>query len=334
MTTSASAPPLKVSAYAPFAPATTVEVAWWAAMVHSMGLDRLWFGQPATVDVAQGIAFAAGRGHRCPVGSGVTLTPTRHVMQTALELRGLVSTTGHRVVACFSPGDPVVQKAFTGAAYRSPFTATTEFLTALRGLLSGKPTTVDGTYVTVDARQPGPDVTDDVEIGLGVLRPRMAELAGALADSLITWLATPAYLHEVLLPAVDAGAATADRPRPRTVTTLHAVLAADDADPLHLAHRAVGTHLRAPHYQDLLTRCGIPVRDGGASALRAVLDHGVVTYGPPEDVAARAAALRRAGADEVAVVLHHPEGASRERAVEDWSAIRDACAGLRAGGAA
>ncbi|MER6841096.1 LLM class flavin-dependent oxidoreductase [Streptomyces platensis] len=73
---------------------------------------------------------------------------------------------------------------------------------------------LDGDYVTCHtglAAFPTPKV----DIGLGVLRPGMARLAGHIADVAITWLTPAAYLRDTVIPALRAGAESAGRPVPR-----------------------------------------------------------------------------------------------------------------------
>ncbi|MBY6352372.1 LLM class flavin-dependent oxidoreductase [Rhodococcoides corynebacterioides] len=320
--TAPSAPSL--SAYAPWSAPGIADAAWWVALAASTGLDRVWFGQQSSVSVLGGIGYAAGRGHRVPVGSAVTLIPTTTPYAAALDLRALADLVGDRpgtppVSAYFSPGYPEIHRALTGTPWTSPLTTTREFVAALRGLLAGGRVDVRGEHITTVIDSPAPDVRDRVEIGLGVLRPAMARLAGEIADGVVTWLATPDYLAETLVPALDEGAATAGRRRPRVVTTLHAGLDVPAAEATDLVRRAVGPHLRAPHYRDMLRRDGLDLtgtlddRD-----IARVLDRGLVTIGDADRIASRAADLAEAGADEVSVVLHRPDGATRADIADAW----------------
>lgn len=319
-----------LSAYAPWSAPGIADAAWWVALAASTGLDRLWFGQQSSVSVLGGVGYAAGRGHRVPVGSAVTLVPTTTPYATALELRALADLVGERpgtppVSAYFSPGYPEIHRALTGTPWASPLTTTREFVAALRGLLAGGRVDVRGERITTVFDSPAPDVSDRVDIGLGVLRPAMARLAGEIADGVVTWLATPDYLAEVLVPALDDGSASAGRRRPRVVTTLHAGLDVTAAEAPDVIRRAIGPHLSAPHYRDMLRRDGLELtgtlddRD-----IARVLDHGLVTVGDADRVAARAGELAEAGADEVSVVLHLPDGATRADIADAWRRIATA----------
>jgi 5,10-methylenetetrahydromethanopterin reductase len=314
--------PVRLSAYAPYAAPDVQDAAWWVALASSLDLDRLWFGQQSSVSVLGGVGYAAGRGHRHPLGTAVTLMPTTTPFDAALDLRSLAQLSDHRVSACFSPGYPAVQTALAGRRWASPLTATREFLTAVRGLLAGGSVDVRGEYVSCTFTSPAPDVSDRVDLGLGVLRPGLARLAGELADCAVTWLASPDHLSTTLVPALQAGADDAGRARPRVVATLHAAPGVAEADAPAVVRRAIGPHLSAPHYRDMLRRDGFDI-DGPVTHdhLVGALDRGLVTVGDISDILDRAADLTAAGADEVAVVLHHADGATRGDIADTWGAL-------------
>ena len=187
--------------------------------------------------------------------------PFRHPLEAALQARSLAVTTGHPVVAGFGPGAAVLQKSVLGAPYASPLTAVREYLTIVGGLLAGQAVEHQGEYFSCRINmgwQPGPPV----ELGLGVLRPAMARLAGELADVAITWLTPAGYLRDVIVPALREGARAAGRPVPRLAAIVPVALSAPDRDPADLVLAANSGHLSMPHYQDMLRRSGIEVDPG------------------------------------------------------------------------
>ena len=141
--------------------------------------------------------------------------------------------------------------------------------------------------------QPGPPV----ELGLGVLRPAMARLAGELADVAITWLTPAGYLRDVIVPALREGARAAGRPVPR--------LAANRArGPERARSRPGGDlvlaansgHLSMPHYQDMLRRSGIEVDpDNLAVTAKGVVASNAFVSGDPGELRAALQEYRTAG---------------------------------------
>jgi alkanesulfonate monooxygenase SsuD/methylene tetrahydromethanopterin reductase-like flavin-dependent oxidoreductase (luciferase family) len=214
------------------------------------------------------------------MGTSVTLMPLSHPFQAALQARSLAALTGQPVVAGLGTGPQPFVRALRGQAYASPLTAVREYASTVRGLLAGDRVDLRGEYHAMSGALTAME-TPPVELGLGVLRPRMAELAGELADVAITWLTPPDYLAEVLVPALTAGAERAGRPRPRVTSVVHVSLDAPDRDHLQVVAAASHAHLRAPHYADML------------------VDSGTAAVGSADEILRAVSAYRDAGADEV-----------------------------------
>lgn len=311
--------PPRLGAFWPYTPTNLDEVLRWVELVNAGPYGRLWTGQSSVVDTTGAVAYAAGAGYRCSIGLGVQIIPMHNPVSTAQHIRVLSHAARAEVQVCFSPGDPAVQAAFTGRRYRSPLTATREFIAAVRALLDGTPGDPDGDYFPLGAQMPAAPLSSPVSIGIGVLRERMAELAGQVADTAVTWLTPPRYIHDVVAPALRGGAAAADRSVPHLVVPVHAALAAPNRDPRAITKRAIGTHLGLRHYQEMFASAGlgpaIQASRGIDAAVDGALEEGVLTYGSTHDIADRVAQVIAAGADEVPLVLHQPN--------QGWSSTRD-----------
>lgn len=291
------------SVHLPFLPVRAEQVLPVAALVSRAAECRLWLGQSLTVEPHQLFAYCAGRGLQVPVGTSVTLMPLRHPFEAALQARSLAQLTGHPLVAGYGPGSADFQRALLGSRYRSPLTAAREYLTAVRSLLSGDPVHLDGEYAKVSAALP-PIPHPRVDLGLGVLRPGMARLAGEIADVAITWLCPPGYLRDVLVPEIRAAARAANRPAPRVVSVVHVAERKPRRDPVRLALGVSRMHLRSPHYVDMLGRAGVSVRaDDPESGARALVDAGVFLSGGTAELVEGLDAYRAAGVDEIVLNL-------------------------------
>jgi alkanesulfonate monooxygenase SsuD/methylene tetrahydromethanopterin reductase-like flavin-dependent oxidoreductase (luciferase family) len=307
----------------PFVPRRPEQLLPFAGLVHWTGAHRLWQGQGMTTEPYQGFAHAAGAGFRVPTGLGVTLMPMKHPYEAALQAKSLSLMTGESVVAGFGPGSRDMQTALRGEPYRSPLTAAREYLAAVRGALTGTPEAVEGEYWYQAARLaplPGPVV----ELGLGVLRPGMAKVAGELADVAITWLTPARYLGEVIVPALKAGAEKAGRAVPRVAAIVPLAFAADGRDPAKLALASNGAHLSLPHYRDMLRKGHVPIGEGAFDSASpegdalALVKGDAFLYGSGEEVVDRLGAYRAAGVDEIVLnvtgvaSLEGPVAASQE----------------------
>ncbi|MFJ9417492.1 LLM class flavin-dependent oxidoreductase [Streptomyces sp. NPDC101227] len=283
----------------PFAPSEPEEILPFAGLVHRSGAHRLWQGQAPANDPHQTFTFAAASGFRVPVGIGVALMPFRHPYDAALQAANLAQTMGRPVTVGYGPGAADLQRGLLGAPYARPLAAAREYLTVMRGLLEKGSADHVGEYYTCRAHLwqiPRPPV----EIGLGVLRPRMARLAGEVADVAITWLTPASYLRSVVIPQLRAGAEAAGRPVPRLVAMVPLALAGPGRDGAEFALESNEGHMRLPHYADMLRRSGIDLdMTAPRRSAEAVIAGGAFVYGELERVVAELRAFEEAGVDDV-----------------------------------
>jgi alkanesulfonate monooxygenase SsuD/methylene tetrahydromethanopterin reductase-like flavin-dependent oxidoreductase (luciferase family) len=290
-----------VSVLLPIVPTRAEQAAPFAAFVQWRGARALWQGQVLLNEQHQIMAQLSGLGMRVPFGLGVSLMPLRHPVQAAIEARTLAAASGHPVTAGFGPGARVFQRMALGAPYASPLTACREYLTIVRALLDGREIDQSGEYFSYTGSIPA-SPAPPVEVGLGVLRPGMARLAGEVADVAITWLTPPSYVRDVIVPALTEGARAAGRPVPRVVSVVAMAAAAGSRVPREAVAAGSSGHFAMPHYQDMLERAGVGVVPGDpvATADALIAARGALT-GSTDDIRAGITAYHEAGADEVVV---------------------------------
>lgn len=290
----------QLSVLVPCVPRRVEQVLPYAGLVRWTSAARLWQGQSMLVEPHHGFVAAAGAGFRVPTGIGVSLMPLRHPYEAALQARSVALATGESVIAGFGPGSLDLQRHLLGEAYPKPLRVAREYVAAVRGLLTGEVTTVEGDHLTMTA-QLAPAVAPKVEVGLGVLRPGMARLAGEVADASISWLTPPDYLREVIIPAIDRGVDRAGGDtRPRVVAMVPTVVQHDDTDPEKVALASNAAHFAAPHYQDMLRRAGVDIKaDDVPAVARGAIEAGAVVTGDLDTVLKRIRAYAEAGVDEV-----------------------------------
>lgn len=273
----------------------------FARLVVDGYADRLYLGQSLILESHLALAHLAASGVRVPVGTSVTLTPLRHPVEAALQARSLAAMTGSSYVAGYGVSEPGTVAAMRGAPYASPRTAAADYVRAVRALLDGEAVEMASAYTPTRLRLP-PLEHPPVAVGLGVLRPGMAQTAGEVADAAITWLTPPRYIEEQLIPAIERGAERTGRPRPRVVAVVHAGLRRAGRDPASMLAGAAHAHLRAGHYTDMLRKAGLdadPQRPEATAG--ALVSAGAYAYGTTDEVAATLALHGRAGVDEVAL---------------------------------
>ncbi|WP_344634274.1 LLM class flavin-dependent oxidoreductase [Kitasatospora cystarginea] len=256
-----------------------------------------------TVEAHQGFAHAAGTGFGVPTGLGVSLMPLRHPYEAAMQARSLALATGHSVLAGFGPGGRSLQSAMRGSPYDSPLTAAEEYVTIVRRLLHGEALDFVGQYYHCKGALP-PSPAPDIQVGLGVLRPGMARLAGRLADAAITWLTPASYLRETVIPALREGAEAAGRPIPRLVAMVPMALPVPDLDMAEIALASNGPHMTAPHYIDMLGRAGIDVTSSDPLVnARSLIKGGAFLAGETDELVGQIKGFWDVGVDEVVINL-------------------------------
>ncbi|WP_432091329.1 LLM class flavin-dependent oxidoreductase [Streptomyces sp. NRRL F-5630] len=269
----------------------------FANLVRWTRAERLWQGQSQVVDNHQLAAWLAGIGIRVPTGFGVDLTPLRTPYHAASEARSTALVTGCPVLAAYGPGWPDYQRAVLGEPYRSPLAATRDYVSAVRALLRGELAENEGGAHPMRAgllTVPAPEV----RVGIGALRPRMAELAGQVADAAVTWLSPPEHLRDVLVPRVTEASAAAGRDPVPTTAIVPMALAEDGREHDDTALATFGAHLRAPHYQAALREAGLDLSGEPADAAK-LTEAGGFLWGTPSDIRDGLRRYEEAGVDEV-----------------------------------
>lgn len=298
-------------------PSRPEQVVPFANLVKWTVAERLWQGQGMLMESHHVAGWLGGLGIRVPVGFGVSLMPFRSPYQAALEARSVALCTGHPVVAGFGPGGRAVQEALLGKPYADPLQACREYLQIVRGLLDREEVDVAGVHHSVNmALMRG--LAPPVEVGLGVLRPKMAALAGEVADVAITWMTPARHIRDTLAPAVH-GARRAGGGRVRIVAYVPVALAGPDRDPVALAVATCGSHLRLPHYRAALRTAGVSLPgDEGPADAAALVDGGVFHHGTAAGIHEQLEEYRAAGVDEIVLnatgvgILHGPAAAATD----------------------
>jgi 5,10-methylenetetrahydromethanopterin reductase len=161
------------------------------------------------------------------------------------------------VATAVGPAATVIQRGLTGSVYGSQLGAVEDYIRIMRPLVSGSPANHQGEYFSFQGELPARAAHVPVpEIGLGVLRPRMAELAGSVADFAVTYLTPKAYVENQILPALARGAERANRRQPRVVVIVPCIVQRAGRDPAKLAS---SPHLQLSHYVAMLAKAGLDV---------------------------------------------------------------------------
>ena len=291
----------RVSIFFPIMPARAETIESFAELVRDAGLARLWMGQSLTFDTYHQFAYLAGRGFRIPTGTAVSVMPLRHPYEAAVQARSLALFSGQSVIIGLGPGSPEFVASIRGSEYASPLAASREYLSMVRALVNGETVRLAGDYHALEGMLPPiPAGHPEIGVGVGVLRPGMARVAGEVADAAITWLTPWSYIQDVLAPAMREGAESRGRPTPRIVSLAHFAVRRPGRDPRDIVLAANGNHLSTRHYTAMLRSSGLKADPGDpACGAAALVDEGVFLTGTAQEIATQVVGHLRSGVDEV-----------------------------------
>jgi probable F420-dependent oxidoreductase len=305
------------------------EIALLAAEAERAGLGRLWAAElyrSATVP----LAVAAAATERVQLGTGIALAFTRSPMVLALEALDLDELSGGRFVLGLGAGVRRLNASWHAAAYDTPVRRMRELVAAVRELTAALAQERDahapGAIYDIEVRglrRPHAAPRAALPVWLAALLPGMTALAGEIADGFLDHpVTTPAWLAERLVPALDAGAARAGRPRPAVSGAL--ICAASDDDPAGARRAAAGTvgfYATVRTYGELFSDHGFGARlgairraflagegDGLAEAVGEDMTDAFAAAGTVAQVRERARAYEGLADRLWAVPPHHAQG--------------------------
>lgn len=240
-------------------------------------------------------AAAAVRTDRIALGTSVVPTYPRHPFALAQQASVVAALAPGRFRLGVGPSHQPVIEGLWGIPFRKPLTHLREYLTLLKAALQqGGRVEFSGEFFTVRADWGEPV---DVQIMASGLRRGSYELIGELADGGISWVTPLHHVQQVAIPAMEAGAARAGRPRPAMIMHVGVALHEDAAEVRDAAMRQFGVYPRIPFYRRMFMEAGYPEVVEGAMS-EAMLE-AIVIHGGETAVAEGLRRIAAAGVDEV-----------------------------------
>ncbi|MGD9525215.1 TIGR03564 family F420-dependent LLM class oxidoreductase [Pseudonocardia sp.] len=278
----------------PVPPAEAVEE---ACRAEAEGFASAWSVHFSRGTDALSVLAAAGvRTSRIDLGVGVIPTYPRHPLALAQQAMTVQALCGGRLTLGVGVSHRPVIEDLHGLSYTSPAEHLRDYLSVLVPLVRTGKVTHRGRYYRVDGAVHVPD-TRPVPVLVGALGPRMVEVAGELSDGVVTWLAGPRSLTEVIVPRLPATA--------RVVAAIPVCVSVDEAGARARAETVFARYGQLENYQRQFEREGLTSvgefvvagdEDTVAARLRSYSDAGTtelwaVPFGDDEDVRRTRAAL-------------------------------------------
>ena len=264
------------------------------AQAEAAGVQAAWatMGGAGGADVLPVFAAAAARTERIHLGTAIVQTWSRHPVAFAQETMAIEELGPGRFRLGIGPTTAFFVERFYGAAYTKPLTHLREYLTVIRTLLHEGSVDFAGVHVRSRARiRPH----RAVPVMASALRPKSYDLCGELSDGAISWMSPLRYLVATALPALQVGAARADREPPPLVAHVPIAVTTDREAARGMAREQLTMYAGVPNYQGMFGMAGYDVSEGYGDDL---LDDLVVS-GSEDEVAAGLQRWIEAGMGEV-----------------------------------
>lgn len=176
------------------------------------GVRAVWLPEGSDTDPIAVAAAMAVRTRTIRSATGVVGIWSRSVVTMAMQAATVAAlSNGRFILGLGVQAEPKV----TGWHGRPPFppvSAMREYLIVLRAILAGQRVNFEGRYVRVRDFRLGTELpVGGLRIYLAAIGPRMARLAGELADGVVGDGFSLPYLRDVVIPNVRRGAERAGR---------------------------------------------------------------------------------------------------------------------------
>jgi len=263
-----------------------------------LGFHGMFLGSAFGFDPVMALAAAGPHTERLLLGTAVVPTWPRHPLVAAQQAATANVLCDGRFRFGVGPSHVPVMNMY-GIVYEKPIRHVREYLTVVGALLDDGKVSFRGEQYQVvgflDVERAGrPPVL------LATLHEQMCRVAGRHADGALSWLAPPAYVADIVVANVQAGARDASRPAPPVIAEMPCYLSTD-RDAVHEAvRRDLAIYPQMPFYRDVLVRAGVPdATEASTSGWTDAMIDAVVPWGDEDQLALHVQAYLDVGADEV-----------------------------------
>lgn len=250
-------------------PSSPAEVGPLARAAEQAGFDRIRIQETRHEPFVQA-ALALAATERVEVGTEVAIAFARSPTVVAHAAWDLAALSGGRFrLGLGSQVRAHIERRY-GMPWDKPLGRMREFVGALEALWrcwqDGVPLRAEGRFYRLTLMtpffNPGPIATPRVPVGLAGVNPAWARLAGEVAQAFhVHPLHTPAYLKDVVLPAVEAGLARAGKSRSdfEVVGTVFVITGDDEEErgrQRQAVRQQVAFYASTPSYRRVLAHHG------------------------------------------------------------------------------
>ena len=230
-----------------------------ARAAERLGYESVWTTQmPDARDAALVLAAYASNTERVKLGTGVLPIYTRHPTAMAQMAATLDELSQGRFILGIGISHKVTVEGMWGLRLEDPVQAMREYLTIVRTILREGGSTTEGKHFTARGVYSAPHRAE-VPIMISALNPRMLELAGELADGVVLYMCTPAYVRDHVVPTVRKGREKVGKTLQgfEVVSAVPVSLTTDRAAAHDVFRKTVARYASLPYYRKMMDASGL-----------------------------------------------------------------------------
>ncbi len=171
------------------------------ALADRLGFDSVYTTHIAGRDSLTLLMAYAASSERVRLGTGVVPIFSRTPATMAQTAATIDEYSGGRMVLGLGVSHRVTVENWHGAKIEKPVTQMREYLAGVRAILRGEEP-ADSERFPTKFRFMGYEARPELPVYVAALSPNMIRLAAKLADGLMLWLCSPAYIRDTVIPTV------------------------------------------------------------------------------------------------------------------------------------
>ncbi len=277
---------------------------------EAANVPTVWLTTGSGPDGLTVFAAAAVTTQRIRMGTAIVPTFPRHPLVVAQQTADIAQMAPGRFVLGLGPSHATVMQGRYGIPYEKPLSHLREFVAVVKSLLTGQQTDYEGQHFKVHAKL---NYGAQVPIIISALRAKSFEVAGEISEGAVSWLCPAPYLRDAALPALERGAATLGRQRPKLIAHAFLAITSDPAELQQGVNEFLPHYPRLTAYQEMFAAAGYPeARQGTWSA--GMVD-AVVLHGNEDQCQRKLESFKQvSGCDEIILSIMFA-GADRQKAM-------------------
>src|SRR5256885_5848730 len=267
-----------------------------AQAAERLGFESVWTTQmPDARDAALVLAAYASHTQHVKLGTGVLPIYTRHPTAMAQMAASLDELSDGRFILGLGISHKVTVEGMWGLRLENPVDAMREYLTIVRSNLRDGGCGFEGRYFTGRGAYSGPR-RPDLPIMISALNPRMLELAGEMADGVVLYMCTPAYIRDHIVPAIAAGRTKVGKTMDgfEIVAAVPVCLTSDRKAAQDVFRHTVARYANLPYYRKMMDASGLKAELEAGDVSEETLDQ-LAGIGDEEQVRAAVRLYQEAG---------------------------------------